>query len=180
MSKTLTEVRDDITAALELLPMAMRMNRARVDVLLHTTRLQEAPNGEQCQLPAKPGKCGPARGTWQFERGGGVAGVLRHEKTRDAAMTACRRLGVEPTVDGVYDALPGQVDTIDAVFARLLYWADPLALPKLGDEEGAFLCYLRNWRPGAWTRGTAKQKAALRAKWKTNYAQALAFVQAAA
>jgi hypothetical protein len=32
------------------------------------------------------------------------------------------------------------------VFARLLLWTDPRAMPREMDEGWA--CYLRNWRPG--------------------------------
>ncbi|RRV41262.1 hypothetical protein EGJ86_07180 [Pseudomonas sp. o96-267] len=178
---TLNEIRDQaITPALALLPALMAEKRAQVDQLMLTAHLQEAPNREQCQLPIRPGKCGPARGIWQFERGGGVAGVLRHKSSRDAAIAACRALGIEPTVDGVFAALPGQVDVIDAVFARLLFWTDPLPLPELGDVEGAWQYYLRNWRPGAYERGTPPERRKLRQKWGANYARVLETLQVAA
>lgn len=162
-----------ITPALALLPAAMRRNRVRVDLQLLTSHLQEAPNGEQCQVTRNPSVCGPARGIWQFEKGGGVRGVLTHPSTKSAAVAACKALGVKPTEEGVFAALPGTVDVIDAVFARLLYWSDPRPLPTLGDSEGAWQYYLRNWRPGAYTRGNAEQRAALRKKWEGNYLRAL-------
>jgi len=66
---TLNEIREQaITPALALLPARMSEKRAQVDQLMLTAHLQEAPNREQCQLPIRPGKCGPARGIWQFER----------------------------------------------------------------------------------------------------------------
>ena len=65
---------------------------------------------------------------------------------------------IEPSVDGVFAALPGQVDVIDAVFARLLFWTDPLPLPAVGDVEGAWQCYLRTWNPGAYSRGTPPER----------------------
>lgn len=178
---TLNDVRDHaITPALALLPAAMGHLRAQVDVLMLTTHLQEDPGRSQCQLPSRAGQCGPARGIWQFERAGGVAGVLRHHSSRDAAIAACRALGIEPTVDGVFDALPGQVDVIDAVFARLLFWTDPQPLPVLGDVEAAWQCYLRTWRPGAYSRGDAVARRKLRQKWGENYARVLEALQGVA
>ena len=178
---TLSEIRAQaITPALALLPARMSANRLQVDQLMLTAHLQEAPNREQCQLPIRSGKCGPARGIWQFELGGGVAGVLRHKSSRDAAVAACRALGIEPTVDGVFAALPGQEDVIDAVFARLLFWTDPLPLPALGAVEDAWQYYLRNWRPGAYERGTQPERRKLRQKWGTNYARVLESLQVAA
>lgn len=159
-----------IAPAFALLP--ARMNSPPAEIQLLATHLQEAPNREQCQLPAKPGQCGPARGIFQFERGGGVAGVLRHPSSRSHVLHVCSELGVQATVAGIYNALPEQCDVLDAALARLLYWTDPRPLPAVGDEEAAFQCYLRNWRPGAYTNGNAKQRAALRRKWATNFARA--------
>lgn len=175
----LREVRDKaITPALALLPAAMSRNRVRVDVQLLATHLQEAPNGEQCQVTQwRPREeepvCGPARGIWQFEKGGGVRGVLTHPSSKAHAVAACKALGIKPTEDGVFAALPGSVDVIDAVFARLLYWTDPKPLPVLGEIEEAFQYYLRNWRPGAYTRGNLVQRETLRSKWAMNYRRAL-------
>ncbi|MVW75402.1 hypothetical protein [Pseudomonas xionganensis] len=176
---TLTEIRAQaIAPALALLPGRMSEHRPAVEVLLLTTHLQEAPNREQCQLPVRPGKCGPARGIFQFERGGGVAGVLRHPASRPHVFTVCAKLGVVPTLDGIFDALPSQCDVLDAALARLLYWTDRNPLPALGDVEGAWQYYLHNWRPGAWERGTPAQRQALRRKWGLNYAKAMDEVRA--
>ncbi len=43
------------------------------------------------------------------------------------------------------------------VFARLLLWTDAKPLPAIGDEQGAWDYYLRNWRPGKPTR-TSRSK----------------------
>tara|TARA_R110000764_G_scaffold2641_5_gene11485 strand:+ start:18526 stop:19071 length:546 start_codon:yes stop_codon:yes gene_type:complete len=160
-----------IAPAFALLP--ARMNTPLAEVQLLATHLQEAPNREQCQLPAKAGQCGPARGIFQFERGGGVAGVLSHPSGRQYVLHVCSELGVQPTVEGIYNALPEQCDVLDAALARLLYWTDPRALPDLGDVEGAFQYYLRNWRPGAYTNGSTAQRRQLRQKWAQNYARAV-------
>lgn len=170
---TLSEIRRSaIDPALLLLP--AKMTSPQAEVMLLATHLQESPGRDQCQLPAKPGKCGPARGIFQFERGGGVAGVLSHPASRSHVLSVCAALGVEPTVDGIFNALPTQCDVLDAALARLLYWTDAKPLPKLGDVEAAFQYYLRNWRPGAYTNGNAKKRAELRRKWGENYAKALA------
>lgn len=87
---------------------------------------------------------GPARSFWQFERGG-VRGVLTHPASRDAAAAACTELGILPTVDVVYDAMATN-DMLGAVLARLLLWTDPGPLPL--DRDGAYVFYLRLWRPG--------------------------------
>lgn len=115
---------------------------------------------------------GPARGFWQFEKMGGVAGVLQHRTTATLAMEICRARGVAVTAGDVHAALEHD-DVLAAAFARLLLWTDPKALPSLNDAEGAWQLYLRTWRPGAYTRGTAEQKAALRKKWGVYYAQAM-------
>lgn len=160
-----------IAPALKLLPINMAGPAA--EILLLATHLQEAPNREQCQLPVRPGQCGPARGIFQFERGGGVAGVLRHHASRPHVLNVCAALGVEPTVDGIFNALPEQCDILDAALARLLYWTEPKALPVVGDVEGAWRYYLRTWRPGAYDRGAPYQRAILYQKWERNYAAAM-------
>lgn len=90
---------------------------------------------------------GPARGLWQFERGGGVAGVLNHPSSRLYARSCCLMVGVEPLSGIVHTALENN-DLLACAFARLLLWTDPLPLPAIGDEAGAWSCYLRTWRPG--------------------------------
>ena len=55
--------------------------------LLLAIGLQESGLCERCQIIDGGGK-GPARGLWQFERGGGVVGVLTHPLTRTHAWDA--------------------------------------------------------------------------------------------
>lgn len=156
---------DALNAAFELLP--DRMRSAQAVAILLAIQLQEAPNQAQKQIG------GPAVGIWQFEKGGGIAGVLRHSASRPYALKVCEALGVEATMDAVYIALQDTNDTLDAAFARLLLWTDASALPAIGDVTGAWQLYLRTWRPGAHSRGSARKKAALRRKWSINYAAAL-------
>lgn len=90
---------------------------------------------------------GPARGWWQFEQGGGVAGVLRHHSTRDTAARVCGELGYKPESHEVYDALADN-DLLAVCFARLLLWTLPKPLPDLGDVNVAWDQYIEAWRPG--------------------------------
>lgn len=156
---------ESLNSALDLLP--ERMRSAQAVVILLAIQLQEAPNQEQRQVG------GPAVGIWQFEEGGGIAGVLRHPASRPYALSVCKALGVEPTKEAVYAALQSYDDVLDAAFARLLLWTDAAALPAIGDVTGAWELYLRTWRPGAHSRGPETQRAALRHKWSINYAKAM-------
>lgn len=110
---------------------------------------------------------GPAASFWQFERGGGVRGVLRHPASRDKAVTLCGACGVPPDEQRVWQAMLHD-DVLGAGMARLLLLTDPKPLPELDDPMGALACYERNWRPG-------KPRPA---KWPRNHAQAVAFVRA--
>ncbi|MGL0786545.1 hypothetical protein ABN182_07700 [Xanthomonas translucens pv. undulosa] len=89
---------------------------------------------------------GPAHGLWQFETGG-VRGVLTHSASQRRARALCDLHGSAPTVAAVYDALEHD-DVLAAGFARLLLWTLPLALPAIGDEQGAWEQYIDAWRPG--------------------------------
>jgi hypothetical protein len=90
---------------------------------------------------------GPARGFWQFERGGGLAGVLGHARTKDQLRAVCGALALPGEIDGLWEALPW-CDPLQVTLARLLLWSDPKPLPLIGDKDTAWDCYLRNWRPG--------------------------------
>jgi hypothetical protein len=107
-----------------------------------------------------------ARGFWQFEKGGGVAGVLAHERSKEAAEYVCAEWCIPHDQDSVHEAIAWN-DRLSASFARLLLWTDEKPLPELGDEQGAWDCYVRNWRPG-------KPK---RDAWTKHYAVALACVR---
>lgn len=88
---------------------------------------------------------GPARGFWQFEQGGGVAGVLAHHASRTWAKALCEHCVVVGSPAAVWRALEGH-DDLATGFARLLLWTDPRALPVT--EQDGWDCYMRNWRPG--------------------------------
>lgn len=91
---------------------------------------------------------GPARGFWQFEKGGGVAGVMTHFRTMHYAMAICSNRGVRWDETAIHAALETD-DVLAAAFARLLLYADPAALPALdAPPDDSWDCYARNWRPG--------------------------------
>lgn len=148
-----------ILPAYKLLPLAMASEQATQ--MLLAIGLQESRFVHRRQIG------GPARGFWQFERGGGVVGVLNHPSSRQHARTVAASRNVSAEGQAVYEALEHD-DVLAAAFARLLLWTDPAPLPKLGDEGGAWDYYLRNWRPGKPHLGT----------WHGCYTQALNFVDA--
>jgi len=89
---------------------------------------------------------GPARGFWQFEREGGVAGVLNHRASSELAAKLCSACWVRHESGAVWRALEGH-DRLATGFARLLLWTDPPPLPVT--EADAWDCYNRRlWRPG--------------------------------
>lgn len=164
--------RSIIEPALLLLPAKMESPQAVV-MLLAITR-QEDPDQHRRQWPT-----GPARSLWQAEQGGGmVTGLLRYrvESIREWATGLCVVRGVAPAAPDVWKAIEHD-DILAAGLARLLLYTDPARLPALGDESGAWELYLRTWRPGAYARGDATQRAALRKKWSANYAAALEVVR---
>jgi hypothetical protein len=106
---------------------------------------------------------GPAMGFWQFERGGGVKGVLNHTTSAAKARTLCTVRSVTPDPMSAWLALEND-DVLAAGFARLLLLTDPRALPSVTDAQGAWDCYLHNWCPGKPHRDT----------WDAFHAQAVA------
>lgn len=164
--------RTAITPALALLP--ERMDNPQARTLLLAICGQEADFHHRWQVVdrARPDAMGPARGLWQFERGGGVRGVLNHPSSKALALDVCQERNTSPTLAAVYAAL-SRDDVLAGCFARLLLWTDPAPLPAVGDVSGAFALYLRTWRPGAYDRGSPKARAGLRQKWDAYYEQAM-------
>lgn len=146
-----------IEPALALLPGKMDGPAARVQIL--AIGLQESRFLHRRQIN------GPAMGFWQFERGGGVRGVLTHPASREHAYRICSIRSVEPVAAAVHPALEVD-DVLAAAFARLLMWTDAWRLPAVGDVQGGWGMYIRTWRPGKPHRQT----------WSGLYAQALAAV----
>jgi hypothetical protein len=163
------KILDAIDAALALLPRAMTSDAARV--MLYTIGLQESRFAHRRQIVGgKP--IGPAKGFWQFERGGGCKGVVNHAASRFWMHQVCQRQGVPFNATALWHQIEHD-DALAAVAARLLLFTDPKALPAVDDAAGAWLLYLRTWRPGAWARGTAGERAKLRAKWMRNHQTAV-------
>lgn len=116
-----------------------KYNSRQAHIMLLAMALQESRLKHRRQIR------GPARGFWQFEAGGGVAGVLRHSASRTDAVRACNALSVAPEVLDVYTAIEHN-DQLACIFARLLLWTLPSALPTTAHE--GWEQYLDAWRPG--------------------------------
>lgn len=161
-----------VADALLLLP--AKMTSPQAELMLLGIGLQES----ELKHRRQHGN-GPARSLWQAEQGGGmVAGLLgfHNQDVQDLARGLCAVRGVPAQPRAVWEAIEHD-DVLAAGLARLLLYTDPARLPGLGDEEGAWQLYLRTWRPGAFTRGTAPKRAELRQKWARNYALALEVVR---
>lgn len=130
-----------IPAAYELLPPVMASDQA--------TALLLAIGWQESRFAYRRQVNGPARGFWQFEVGGGVTGVLRHEQTRLLARKALVALAYphEPTPHGVHMVIENN-DIVAAVFARLLLWTVPGNLPEKFERDSGWAQYISGWRPG--------------------------------
>lgn len=172
-------IKTGIAPAMALLPAGMDSQLARV--MLLAIGLQESRFDHRRQLVGSPPRpVGPAKSFWQAEQGGGmVHGVRLHAMSRVPAAVLYAARGVVANDAAIWNAIE-QDDVLAAGLARLLLWTDPKPLPAVGDEAGAWQLYLRTWRPGAWERGNAQQRADLRAKWARNHAQARAALEVVA
>ena len=130
--------------------------------ILLAIRMQEGDPPSRYQI-LNSGRPGPARGWWQFERLGGVRGVMTHSATSERARRLCDACHVRFIDSAVWRALEGH-DALAVGFARLLLWSDPRPLPT--NEADGWAYYLRNWRPG-------KPRPA---DWPRNWAAAVAVV----
>lgn len=128
-----------IPAALSLLPAKMNTPGARA--MLLAIGMQESRFIHRKQLG------GPARGFWQFEAGGGVKGVLSHAASRPLILPILDAMSYGESGAECYSAIVDN-DVLACVFARLLLWTHPAALPVAADVEGAWRYYLATWRPG--------------------------------
>ena len=139
-SKTVQQVFDEIwVPAMNLLPAKMRSNKA--DLIGLTIGLQESELRYRHQIG------GPAHGLWQFEKGGGVRGVLTHQASAGYAKEIQLDRGHGVGVNAAFDALEHD-DIFAAVFARLLMWTDPFSLAEVDQVQRAWNFYKRTWRPG--------------------------------
>ena len=157
-----TILKTAIDPAMALLP--ARMDKPEARVMLLAIGLQESRFMYRYQKVAgKPYVKGPARGFWQFEKGGGVKGVMTHPATKEHAQKLCAERGVMWDATAIHEAIEVD-DVLAAGLARLLLWADAKPLPSLdASHEEAWGCYIRSWRPGKPHRHT----------WDEFHAQAL-------
>jgi hypothetical protein len=146
-----------ILPALEFL----QMDSPEARVMMLAIGLQESGMEARYQV-LNNGRKGAAKGLWQFEKGGGVLGVMRHRASKKQALLACRAHGLPWEQDPIWRALEHD-DILAAVFARLFLWTDPEPLPEVGDMDGAMDLYHRVWRPGKFDPD----------RWPGNYAKAL-------
>ena len=151
-------------AAFVLVPGAMWSPAA--EALLLAIGLQESRFTHRHQIG------GPARGFWQFERGGGVRGVLTHRASRGHAAVACAALCYRSSLEEPFALADLHValehnDVLACCFARLLLWTLPDALPARDEPGRAWAQYLEAWAPGKPHADT----------WDAHYARAWDLVQ---
>lgn len=129
-----------ISPAMRLLGTARNYDTPAARTMLLTIGQQESRFLYRAQVPSKI-----ARGFWQFEKGGGVKGVLTHVSSASEMARVLNLIHVAR--DDVYQAIEYH-DALAAVCARLLLYTDPRPLPTVSDAEGAWQLYSRVWRPG--------------------------------
>jgi len=140
MGNTESAFRSAVIPALALLPPHLDSLKARVALL--AIGYQESKFRARRQMGG-----GPARGAWQMERGGGVAGVCRHSASTELARLICHERDCRFEPRAIWAQLEHD-DILAAAFARLLLLTDPRPLPAVGDEVGCWLLYIRTWQPG--------------------------------
>lgn len=130
-----------LSPAMGLLPLKMESLRARA--LVMAIGFQESKFESRFQIG------GPARGYWQFERQGGIHGVLVHPATGQFIRQVLGDLDFPPAADDVIcHNFIAYNDVLAAAFARLLLWTSPKQLPSAFQEQEAWMYYLDCWRPG--------------------------------
>lgn len=131
-----------IPAAYSLLP--NNMNTPEATAMLLAIGLQESRFEHRTQM------IGPARSFWQFEEGGGCAGVLKHKVSRPHITRVLGTLCYNPLAKpSELHSLITHNDVLAAVCARLLLWTDSRPLLRKEDgPEAAWQLYARTWRPG--------------------------------
>lgn len=136
MNSTAAYVRGFVVpAAMSLLQ--PRFNTAPARAMLMAIGLQESRFSKRKQ------EGGPARGFWQFEEGGGIAGVLVHPSTKPLIEPVLATMRYLPR--DCYQAVADN-DVLACVFARLLLWTHPKPIPS--EPDPAWLYYIGTWRPG--------------------------------
>lgn len=129
-----------IPDAYQLLP--GRMNTPESTAMLMAIGLQESRFIHRNQVPVAH-----AHGFWQFEKGGGIKAVLTHDSTRSLIIPVLETLRYPIDTVACYAAVSHN-DVLAVVFARLLLWSLPFALPKQGQDMKGWSQYIEAWRPG--------------------------------
>lgn len=125
-----------IPAALDLLPAQMASDRARA--MLLAIGLQESGFEDRTQQPS-----GQARGYWQFEQSAVATTLMQHAVIAPVLQTLNYRGDTLECHRAMADN-----DVLAAVFARLLLWSVPGALPTAAEPDRGWQQYLVSWRPG--------------------------------
>lgn len=133
-------ISDILNPALSLLPIAMDSPKARVQLLAQGQ--QESLFKYRRQMGN-----GPARGFWQMERGGGVAGVFHFPTTTGFLQQVCAARDCPFDIPTIWMHLEID-DILAAAVARLLLWTDAYPLPAVDNPTEGWDLYLRVWRPG--------------------------------
>ncbi len=138
-------VRDFILPGLSFLPVEMNTPAARA--MLFAIGMQES-RFEYRRQNLSPYGYGPARGFWQFEKGG-ISGVMLHNASREHIVNVCKDLVIyiESDFSTVYEAIAYN-DPLACCFARLLLWTLPGDLPEMNEPQKGWDQYLAAWRPG--------------------------------
>lgn len=108
---------------------------------------------------------GPARSWWQIEPQTWESVVKQWD-------LAARLIGSLRGAKAARGPFMAYCDSAACAVARGILWLDPAPLPFVRDDD-AWEYYLRTWRPGAYTRGNADQRAALRRRWNRSVVLAL-------
>lgn len=135
-----------IPATYSLLP--PKMNSDEATAMLIAIGLQESRFEHRKQIG------GPARGFWQFEKGGGTLGVMTHKDSTKHCSSLLRSLKcANMSLEDIHKALSHN-DILACGFARLLLWTHPKRLPSYKETDRAWDYYLSTWRPGKPHRDT--------------------------
>lgn len=126
-------------SGLSLLPEEMNTPEARA--MLRAIGLQESQFKHRFQVG------GPAKGFWQFEKGGGIKGVLNHPTVKEYAQNICKTLCIPATESDCYEAIAYN-DPLACCFARLLLYTIPAKLPLKSESQKGWDQYIVAWRPG--------------------------------
>lgn len=94
---------------------------------------------------------GPAHGYWQFEKFGGVSGVLEHRLTRNIALNVLDRMDYDAEYVINSELIHTVIEhnqIVACVFARLLLFTVPDRLPTRDEPDVGWQQYMFAWRPG--------------------------------